>query len=147
MTLDAKCLALLRGAVRAIDARAVASGGARRRLECSRPGAAAVAWWPTHRLLRRLGGGRLAKLEFLACAPRTAGASATSTRTQEVFAASAASGSHLAAARRPRSIPGSAWTGLHRDEAEVACPRSCPRKPSHLDRVDRIVEALGRAAG
>jgi tyrosine decarboxylase/aspartate 1-decarboxylase len=144
-------------------------------LECSRAGAAAVALWATQRLLPLERGGRFAEgltrcrraaitfagklsaaprwrlalapeLDIVVWAPREASASATSTRTHEIFRDAAARGLHLAVARLPRALLAERWSGFTWDENEVACLRSCLIKPEHADWVDRIFETLESVA-
>jgi tyrosine decarboxylase / aspartate 1-decarboxylase len=140
-------------------------------LECSRPGAAAVALWATQRLLplerggefaRGLERGREAALELhrrLAADPRfvpgfepeldivfwtvrAAMAAESSRLAREVFAAAAREGLHLALAEMPAAFLGE---GAPRDAATVACLRSVLMKPEHLDWLDEIWKRLSAA--
>ncbi|HEY7391586.1 MAG TPA: aminotransferase class I/II-fold pyridoxal phosphate-dependent enzyme [Bryobacteraceae bacterium] len=129
-------------------------------LECSRPGAAAVALWATMRLLPLIRGGEFARgleasrraalnlygrlaadrrvvtafapeLDIVVWAPRGAGASAC----QQIFENAARRNLHLALAR----LPG-AFFGIPDDE--VLALRSVLMKPDHEEWMDRIWEIL-----
>ncbi len=142
-------------------------------LECSRPGAAAVALWATHRMLPLARGGdfatgldlgrraaldlhtRLAadprfhvldppELDIVVWAARGPTASASSRRARAIFDAAAKIDLHLALARLPRAM----WEGraeLAWDEAELTCLRSCLMRPAHASWIDAIFERLSRA--
>jgi glutamate/tyrosine decarboxylase-like PLP-dependent enzyme len=127
-------------------------------LECSRPGAAAVALWATQRLLplerggefaRMLESGRAAALELhaalgdrdtmerlmppgldiLVWAMRGGDREAAGERARRVFAEAGARNVHLALARVPAAIV-NAW--LQRaDGHDQVCLRSCLMKPEH----------------
>jgi tyrosine decarboxylase/aspartate 1-decarboxylase len=144
-------------------------------LECSRPGASAVALWATMRLLplerggefaRRLGDSReaaLALYERLALDPRflpafapeldivvwvaRAGrASECSARARRIFDAAARRGLHLALAELPAEFFDLAGAGIERDRDTVTCLRSVLMKPEHRAWLDRIWQVLDRAA-
>ena len=144
-------------------------------LECSRPGASAVALWATMRLLPLVRAGefslmiencraaalalheRLAQdvrwltpitpeLDILVYAPRAGSASEISTRSQQVFDAAANLGLHLALVRLPVRFFSSGGTVFERDRDTILCLRSVLMKPEHLDWVPRIWEFLSRAA-
>jgi glutamate/tyrosine decarboxylase-like PLP-dependent enzyme len=129
-------------------------------LECSRPGASAVALWATMRLLPLVHGGEFSQsiaacrraavgmyarlvadprfavpfepqLDIVVWAPRSGSA-------QRIFEEAARRNLHLALAR----LPG-AFFGL---EAEVLSLRSVLMKPEHEQWVDRIWEILDTAA-
>jgi tyrosine decarboxylase / aspartate 1-decarboxylase len=143
-------------------------------LECSRPGASAVALWATQRLLPLTKGGefagRLAKsraaavnlygklmadprvlvpfvpeLDIVVWTPRSPKASLSSALARSVFAEAAARSLHLALAELPVAFFDSGATGLEQDSATVTCLRSVLMKPEHLDWIDRIWEILDTA--
>jgi len=144
-------------------------------LECSRPGAAAVALWATQKLLPMVRGGEFARgleksreaalalqarlenderflsvfppeLDIVVYAPRADTAGAVSARSRELFEACAAEGLHLALADMPASILQPYWFGVEFDEPRVKCLRSVLMKPEHRDWVDRIWSVLDRLA-
>ena len=129
-------------------------------LECSRPGASAVALWATMRLLPLVRGGEFSQglaacrraalrlyarlladprftvafepqLDILVWAPRSGSA-------QRIFEEAARRNLHLALARLPGAFFG-------RGEAEVLSLRSVLMKPEHEQWVDRIWEILDEA--
>lgn len=143
-------------------------------LECSRPGAAAVALWATQRLLplerdgafaQGLAAGRRAalalyerlradarfvtaappELDILVWAPRAASVSEASKRSQRLFARAAERGLHLALVTLPVHLL-DVGTML-RDREAMICLRSVLMKPEHLAWVDRIWEIVDSAAG
>ncbi|HWZ86959.1 MAG TPA: aminotransferase class I/II-fold pyridoxal phosphate-dependent enzyme [Thermoanaerobaculia bacterium] len=145
-------------------------------LECSRPGASAVALWATMRLLplerdgdfaRRLSASRAAALAFsarLAADPRFLPAfapeldivvwaaragrvSECSERARRIFDEAARRGLHLALAELPADFFDLAGAGIERDRDTVTSLRSVLMKPEHLEWVDRIWQALDAAAG
>jgi tyrosine decarboxylase/aspartate 1-decarboxylase len=142
-------------------------------LECSRPGAAAVALWATQRLfpLQRKGvfadglsrcheaalalfdrlrsDSRVAtafrpELDIVVWAPRAPRASMAGEQARAIFGEAARHGLHLALATLPVG-----WFQGIADELEpgetVTCLRSVLIKPEHLDWVDRIAEILDKA--
>ncbi len=143
-------------------------------LECSRPGAAAVALWATQRLLPLTPEGEFAQglraglaaaaglyhwvresEDFVALAPPTldivvfgasmATASAASARARAILAAAAARDLHLALLRLPRDLAAAWWPGLAWDAEEVTVLRCCLLKPAHLAWLDAITTRLGAA--
>ncbi|MGZ5074031.1 MAG: pyridoxal phosphate-dependent decarboxylase family protein [Usitatibacter sp.] len=142
-------------------------------LECSRPGAAAVALWATQRLLPLEKGGDFAarlersrtaalrlfeilrgdkrfvtafapELDIVVWAPRAASAGEASAVSRRIFEEAARRGLHLALAELPVDFfPAAA---MARDRATVTCLRSVLMKPEHLEWVDRIAAILGAAA-
>ena len=141
-------------------------------LECSRPGAAAVALWATQKLLplvrggefaRRLGECRAAALElhaFVASdrrfipafepeldivvwAIRSDSPAESSARARETFAKAADAGLHLALADLPVEFFGSPWAG----GGTVTALRSVLMKPEHLPQVQTIRRLLDLSAG
>ncbi|MGH3672748.1 MAG: pyridoxal phosphate-dependent decarboxylase family protein [Pseudonocardiaceae bacterium] len=144
-------------------------------MECSRPGAAAVALWATQRLLPLVRGGvfssRLGKsrcaalqlagniqaderwllafepeLDVVIWAPRGMCASEISRRSRAIFSAAASAGLHLAVATFPRTLLESTWHDVVWDQDDVVCLRSCLMKPEHLDWVERIWHTLNEVA-
>jgi glutamate/tyrosine decarboxylase-like PLP-dependent enzyme len=144
-------------------------------LECSRPGAAAVALWATLELLPLVEGGEFARgleegreaalrlqelvrgsgafreimrpeLDILVFAPRGRTASDISARTENVFRNAEELDLYLAKFRVPSSILAKKWPDVEFDQKEVTCLRSCLMKPEHLDWVEEIFRRLEKAA-
>jgi glutamate/tyrosine decarboxylase-like PLP-dependent enzyme len=140
-------------------------------LECSRPGAAAVALWATLELLPLERGGEFAiglekgreaamrlhamldesshfrnivmpELDIVVFAPRAEKASAISARTEEIFARAEERGLCLAKFRVPASALRKKWPDVEFDQDEVVCLRTCLMKPEHLDWIGGIFERL-----
>jgi len=136
-------------------------------LECSRPGAAAVALWATQRLLPLLPGGSFAcdlaqgrraalswvkrlvadgryvvpfppQLDIVVWAPRSRTVSESSRLSETLFREAAGQGIHLAKARLPRILFSEVWPEATWDEDHVTCLRACLMKPEHLDWIERI---------
>jgi len=143
-------------------------------LECSRPGAAAVALWATQRLLplvpdgefaRGLAAGRKAALtlyervkgdrrfvtaappdlDILVWAPRAASVSEASARARRVFAEAARRHLHLALADLP--VEFFDLGRMEKDRPTLTCLRSVLMKPEHKEWTDRIWAILDQAAG
>ncbi len=143
-------------------------------LECSRPGAAAVALWATQRLLPMTPGGTFAtdlgrcraaairlhaalsasprqrvalppELDIVVWAPRAASASLTSQRARGVFERAARRDLHLALVQLPRRLLEPWWPELAWDAEQITCLRSVLMKPEHLDWVDAIAERIEEA--
>lgn len=136
-------------------------------LECSRPGAAAVALWATQRLLPLVRGGEFARmlqdcraaalafhtelakdarfvtafppeLDIVVWAVRAASAAESSQRAQEIFAKAERAGLFLALAELPGAFFGDPWgTG-----GTVTALRSVLMKPEHLGALPQIRELL-----
>ena len=131
-------------------------------LECSRPGAAAVALWATQELLPLVKGGKFAKgleqcreaaldfhgrisgdyrfvagfppeLDIVIFAPRAESASVASTLSRKVFALAAKRNLHLAVAELPFEFFETGITGMRKDQERVTCLRSVLMKPEHRD--------------
>jgi len=144
-------------------------------LECSRPGAAAVALWATHRMLPPVPSGEFARglergrdaalalhdrltgspgfspllspeLDIVVWAVKAASSSAASRRAREVFDAAARRGLHLALATFPRLLVEPALPDLDWDGETVACLRACVMKPTHRDWLDELWSRI-EAAG
>lgn len=145
-------------------------------LECSRPGAAAVALWATQRLLPPVPGGRFAadlgrcreaalalwsfvdvhpgfraiarpQLDIVVWAPRADRAGDISRMSREVFDRTAERGLHLALAQLPRELLAPFWPDVIFDQDRVTCLRSCLMKPVHADNIGAITAILGDCAG
>jgi glutamate/tyrosine decarboxylase-like PLP-dependent enzyme len=143
-------------------------------LECSRPGAAAVALWATQRLLplhkhgefanslERCRGAalrfhqRLAQdgrfltpfppeLDIVVFAPRAANVEEASALTRKIFQAAARRNLHLAVAEIPIAFFGEQWEGAKQDRLGLTCLRSVLMKPEHLDWLDRIWAILDQS--
>jgi len=136
-------------------------------LECSRPGAAAVALWATQRLLPLERGGEFARmlhdcraaalalhaalerdarflpafppeLDIVAWAVRAKTAAESSRRAGEIFARAEQAGLYLALAELPAAFFGDPWGG----GGTVTALRSVLMKPEHRDAVPEILELL-----
>lgn len=146
-------------------------------LECSRPGAAAVALWATQRLFPLVRGGEFAKglesgrvaaqdlyarlrndprfitgaapeLDILVWAPRAPRVSEASNLSRRVFAEAASRGLHLALVSLPLQLLDVG--PMQRDHDTITCLRSVLMKPEHREWTDRIWQILDeatRAAG
>src|SRR5215471_6395401 len=142
-------------------------------LECSRPGAAAVALWATQKLLPIKRGGEFAcglergreavlklrraieggetfnpafepELDILCFVPRGGSPKAVSAKSRQIFEQTAREGLHLAVAELPvKFFRHLAAKGGSRS---VTCLRSVMMKPEHLEWVDEIARRLVRAA-
>lgn len=140
-------------------------------LECSRPGAAAVALWATQKLLPLQKKGEFAQgldrcreaalalfariqadprfitaftpeLDIIVFAPRAASLSESSALSREIFAAAARSNLHLALAELPTAFFAGELGNITRDRPTLTCLRSVLMKPEHLDWVPTIWELL-----
>jgi tyrosine decarboxylase / aspartate 1-decarboxylase len=144
-------------------------------LECSRPGAAAVALWATQMLLPLVKDGEFAQglekcreaalefhrrigndprflaafvpeLDIVIFAPRAETASASSILSRQIFDAAAKRNLHLAVAELPvRFFQGPSEWGKQ-ERATVTCLRSVLMKPEHREWVPRIWEILSESA-
>ncbi len=143
-------------------------------LECSRPGAAAVALWATQRLLPLQKQGEFAnsldrcreaalsfhqrlvkddrfltpfapELDIIVFAPRAASPGEASLLTRKIFDAAARKNLHLAVAEIPVTFFGELWQGTTAGQSTVSCLRSVLMKPGHLDWLDRIWTLLDEA--
>ena len=143
-------------------------------LECSRPGAAAVALWATQKLLPLVRGGEFAQglaqsreaalalyrslkndprwivafepeLDIVIYAPLAADARSISQLSQKVFTEAAARGLHLALAELPSKFFSEAAPKVEWNAERITCLRSVLMKPEHLDWVPRIFAMLGQA--
>jgi glutamate/tyrosine decarboxylase-like PLP-dependent enzyme len=145
-------------------------------LECSRPGASAVALWATQRLLPLIPGGEFARglaasrraahelarrlradarfvvpfepeLDIVVWAPRAESASRASDESQRIFDESARLDLHLALIRLPVMFFEGAWPEMKKDRETILCLRSVLMKPEHEQWIDGIMERLSSAAG
>jgi len=141
-------------------------------LECSRPGAAAVALWATQRLLPLVRGGDFAQglasgraaalalyerlredrrfvtaappeLDILVWAPRAASVTEASKLSRQIFAEAAQRQLHLAIASLPLHVID--VQDMQRDRETISCLRSVLMKPEHREWVDRIWTILDEA--
>jgi len=144
-------------------------------LECSRPGAAAVALWATMRLLPLERGGEFARglsdsraaalelhrrlaadrrflcafepeLDIVVWMARAPRASASSALARRVFDEAARRGLHLALVELPAGFFDLDGAGIARDRETVTCLRSVLMKPEHREWLDRIWTILDAAA-
>jgi glutamate/tyrosine decarboxylase-like PLP-dependent enzyme len=144
-------------------------------LECSRPGASAVALWATQRLLPLERGGEFAamleacregalklferlnqdsrwmvafppELDIVVWAPRSRSARRSSDLSQGVFEEAARRNLHLALTQLPVRFFRPAERGLEADADHVLCLRSVLMKPEHRRWIDRLWETLNGAA-
>jgi tyrosine decarboxylase / aspartate 1-decarboxylase len=140
-------------------------------LECSRPGASAVALWTTMRLLPLVRGGEFARglasgrkaalalhrglrddgrlvplfppeLDIVVAAARASTASSASATARRIFDEAAAGGLHLALATFPRGMVEPARAITRWDANEVVCLRLCAMKPEHAAWVPEILKRL-----
>ncbi|HXE85041.1 MAG TPA: aminotransferase class I/II-fold pyridoxal phosphate-dependent enzyme [Gemmatimonadales bacterium] len=141
-------------------------------LECSRPGAAAVALWATHQLFPLARGGAFAKglddgraaaldlyerlrgdgrfvtaappeLDIIVWAPRAPSVTEASTLSKRIFAEAASRQLHLALVSLPLHL---LEVGpMQRDRDTIICLRSVLMKPEHRGWTDRIWEILDAA--
>jgi glutamate/tyrosine decarboxylase-like PLP-dependent enzyme len=144
-------------------------------LECSRPGASAVALWATMRLLPLAAGGEFAagletcrtaaldlhagvkrdprfvplfdpELDIVVWAVRAPTARESSERARRLFAEAAARDLHLALATFPRELAAAAAPVQQWDAEEIVCLRACAMKPEHAAWVPEILARLSAAA-
>jgi glutamate/tyrosine decarboxylase-like PLP-dependent enzyme len=143
-------------------------------LECSRPGAGAVALWATQKLLPMTRGGQFAadlaksrtaamqlyqkiagdarfrtivppELDIVVWAPRAATDKETSQLSQAIFEIAARNNLHLATFKYPAALLQGLWTDIEFTGESVLCLRSCLMQPEHLDWLDRLWEILSAA--
>lgn len=144
-------------------------------LECSRPGAAAVALWATQRLFPMERGGEFARsldrgllaaqslrqkmlesdsyrvllrpeTDILIYAPRGDDAQSVSEHSGRIFDEAARRNLHLALIELPAAMVAAHWPDLQVNRKTVRLLRSCLMKPEHLDWVDDIWGVLVAAA-
>lgn len=143
-------------------------------LECSRPGAAAVALWATQRLRPLVRGGALAAdltaglrhaarvheelrgdprfvapipptLDIVVWAPRAPTASETSRLARRIYEEAAREHLHLALTQVPRALVEDGLPDLVWDAPTLTCLRACLMRPEHATWHDAIRAALSRA--
>jgi tyrosine decarboxylase/aspartate 1-decarboxylase len=144
-------------------------------LECSRPGAAAVALWATQKLMPLIKGGDFAarleksheaalrfygklnadkrfitsfepQLDILVWAVSAPSASEASKRARAIFDSAAKKNLHLALVELPASLFDLKSTGMSVDQETITCLRSTLMKPEHSEWLDRIWMILDSAA-
>lgn len=144
-------------------------------LECSRPGASAVALWATQKMLPLVRGGEFAaglaqcrqaalrlyhfihqdprfrtlfepELDILVWAPGGDRISIISEKSQAIFQAAAKENLHLATFQLPAHLIGDRWQDVILDQESVTMLRSCLMKPEHEQWIDRIWTILDRIA-
>jgi tyrosine decarboxylase / aspartate 1-decarboxylase len=144
-------------------------------LECSRPGAAAVALWATQRLLPLERGGEFAhtleacrsaalalskrlsqdprwavpfppELDIVVWAPRLPSAREASRVSREVFAEAARNNLHLALADLPVRFFAGAAPEIKADQEHITCLRSVLMKPEHREWIGTIYQVLERSS-
>ena len=142
-------------------------------LECSRPGAAAVALWATQQYFPLEKGGDFSQgldqslqaaralyqkikdseryltlfypsLDILIFAPQGARTSKISEFTQQIFKAAAEENLHLAMLQYPSDKFKALYPDIEVDSPYVSCLRSCLMKPEHLQWVDQIWSVLDK---
>ncbi len=143
-------------------------------LECSRPGASAVALWATQRLLplvrhgefaRLLEKGRQAAIEFynylesnpryitafppeldiVIWAPRAGSVSEASKLSRKIFEEAGRRNLHLALAELPCRFFDLSTAGMEQDRETITSLRSVLMKPEHLDWLGRIADILNES--
>jgi tyrosine decarboxylase/aspartate 1-decarboxylase len=143
-------------------------------LECSRPGAAAVALWATQKLLPLVAGGEFAgmltatraaalslyerlradgrfvtasppELDIVVWTPRATRASEASALARRIFDEAARRNLHLALAELPARFFDLEAAGMEADRETLTCLRSVLMKPEHREWVPRLVEILDQA--
>jgi len=140
-------------------------------LECSRPGASAVALWATQKLLPLLRGGEFAaglsasrraalelarrlageprfvvpfkpELDIVVWAPRAQSASLASAASQRIFDTAAQNELHLALIQLPVAFFADKWPELEKDRDHMLCLRSVLMKPEHEEWIDEITAGI-----
>lgn len=136
-------------------------------LECSRPGAAAVALWATQKMLPLIPRGKFAdaldrsrqaalkiydklaadlrfrtimkpELDIIVWAPSEDKASKISKLSHDIFKLAAENNLHLAIFNFPSRLLREIWREVEFDIEQVTCLRSCLMKTEHLEWTDRI---------
>ena len=144
-------------------------------LECSRPGASAVALWATHKLFPLVRGGQFTRwldqcllaarefwqhladskyyqplmqpeLDIVVYAVKAADAVSASKRARLVFELAARQDLHLAMIELPVKLVRAYAPGLDANAKTVTCLRSVLMKPEHRDWLDDIVSTLDAVA-
>ena len=144
-------------------------------LECSRPGASAVALWATQRLLPLVPGGIFAadlsksrkaaldlyelinsdarfivpfapELDIVVWTVKAETVSGSSDLARSLFEEAASRNLHMALANLSTSLFPGQWGAEGTDRETVTCFRCCLMKPEHLEWMDRIWETFEGAA-
>lgn len=144
-------------------------------LECSRPGASAVALWATHRLLPPIKEGEFARgldncllaarkfhkrlstgtsfvplmppeLDIVVYTVRAPDTATATKRARSVFSLAAENDLHLALIELPAVLVGKYAQDMELNSETVTCLRSVFMKPEHLEWLDPIVNILEDAA-
>lgn len=144
-------------------------------LECSRPGASAVALWATQQLFPLVKDGQFSawldqsldaaqsfwqrlddcpayqplmrpELDIVVYAAVAESASAATQAARDVFARAAKNNLHLAMMQVPADIVAAYLPTMRVDADSVTCLRSVLMKPEHQDWLDEIMRILGAAA-
>jgi glutamate/tyrosine decarboxylase-like PLP-dependent enzyme len=144
-------------------------------LECSRPGASAVALWATQKLMPPVKDGELAgllakgrraalklfgllsadprfitafppELDIIIWAPVASTVSEASRKSRELFAEAQKNNLHLALADLPINFFNPEKAGMVRDQDHMVCLRSVLMKPEHEEWADKIWEVLDQSA-
>ena len=144
-------------------------------LECSRPGASAVALWATQQLMPLVPGGEFAagldaclraarmfwqnldngstftplmrpELDIVVYAVNAASTSESSTRARQVFDEAAKRELHLALVELPVEFVGRYAPEIEVDSETITCLRSVLMKPEHEDWLERITALLEASA-
>jgi glutamate/tyrosine decarboxylase-like PLP-dependent enzyme len=145
-------------------------------LECSRPGAAAVALWATQKLLPLTKGGEFAQglqkcrraamalherlvsdrrvmtpffpeLDIVVWALAAPTVSQSSEMARRVFTEAGTHNLHLALAELPLEFYDFGNRKVEKDKPTITCLRSVLMKPDHLEWIDRIWHILDRVTG
>ncbi len=144
-------------------------------LECSRPGASAVALWATQRLMPLVKGGVFAagldsclaaardfhsrlqasdhfsplmqpELDIVVYAVKAADTETASERARQIFKDAASQGLHLAMTELPAALVTECIPEIASNSDTVTCLRSVLMKPEHADWLDEIIAILERSA-
>lgn len=145
-------------------------------LECSRPGAAAVALWATHKLLPLVKNGEFAKnimkgrnaalklysnifcdnrfitpykpeLDIVVWGVKSPSVSQSSDLARKIFEKTAENNLHLALAELPVDFFDLESANIHKDKNTITCLRSVLMKPEHDDWIEHIWNILDLTAG
>ncbi len=144
-------------------------------LECSRPGASAVALWATQRFLPLVHHGEFAtslekcrtaalelhrklkadgrfitpfqpELDIVIWAPVSESVTRSSEYARKIFDEAAKDNLHLALVELPAAFFETEPSGMTKNSETITCLRSVLMKPEHLDWLEEIWKVLGRAA-
>lgn len=144
-------------------------------LECSRPGASAVALWATMKMFPLNRGGEFAQslaagreacldlfnridkdprfqtafapeLDILIFAPKVSKVSTASRIATDIFDKGAKRNLHMALAKFPKDLFGSVWSHMEWDQDTITCVRMCLMKPQHKQWINEIWKEFDIAA-